>query len=296
MPSRRPSESWLMKTLSWLGFRGLSWSARRLHCPVSNDDLVLEVGSGGNPYFRSNVLVDAYESTRERHWAPLISDRPTVLGFVERLPFRDKVFDFVIASHVFEHSKDPVKFLSELQRVAKAGYIEVPDAFMERINPYKDHRLEITVRNDRLIIRKKHNWIVDFELVELYEKQVKNILTQKTMRLHPFEFHVRYYWEDEIDYLVLNPEVDVNWVGPESTRFVPVIPKFRHRLSQAALKLIRVIFSQNRRNSNISMQELLTCPTCQSIELDITDISIICKECAQTYSVHDGIPVMYHAI
>lgn len=29
---------------------------------------------------------------------------------------------------------------------AKAGYIEVPDAFMERINPL-DHRLEITVRD-----------------------------------------------------------------------------------------------------------------------------------------------------
>lgn len=268
-----------------------------MHCAVSNDDLVLEVGSGGNPYVRSNVLVDAYGSARERHWAPLISDRPTVLGFVGCLPFRDKVFDFVMASHVFEHSKAPVKFLSELQRVAKAGYIEVLDAFMERINPYKDHRFEIIVRNDQLIIiRKKHNWIVGFELVELYEKQVKNILTQKTMRLYPFEFHVRYYWEDEIDCLVLNSEVDVNWVGQESTRSVPVLPRLRHRLGQAALKLIRTIFSQNRRNSNISMQELLTCPTCQSIELDITDILIICKECAQTYSVHNGIPVMYHAI
>jgi hypothetical protein len=44
-----------------------------------------------------------------------------------------------------EHTPHPEKFLAELQRVARAGYIETPNAFMERINPYKDHRLEVTV-------------------------------------------------------------------------------------------------------------------------------------------------------
>ena len=126
----------------------LAWSFRRLHVPVDKDALVLEVGSGGNPYFRSNVLIDAYYDTRERHYAKLIYDRPTVLGFVENLPFKDNSFDFVIASHVLEHSKDPAKFLSEIQRVAKAGYIEVPDAFFERLACYLDHRLEITDINN----------------------------------------------------------------------------------------------------------------------------------------------------
>ena len=136
----------LMSFFDNLKMYNFSWSFRRLYVPVKNSDLVLEVGSGGNPYFRSNILIDAYQETRERHWVPLIADRPTVLGFVENLPFKDNQFDFVIASHVLEHSHDPQKFLSELQRVSKAGYIEVPDAFMERINPYLDHRSEITVR------------------------------------------------------------------------------------------------------------------------------------------------------
>ena len=43
--------------------------------------LVLEVGSGGNPYPRVKVLLEAYEETRERHWVPLIHDRPTVFIF-----------------------------------------------------------------------------------------------------------------------------------------------------------------------------------------------------------------------
>lgn len=133
----------------------IQWSLRRLTIPVESAALVLEVGSGGNPYPRSNVLIDAYEETRERFWAPLVHDRPTVLSPGENLPFKDKIFDFVIAAHVLEHTPHPEKFLAELQRVARAGFIETPDAFMERINPYKDHRLEVTLRDGALLIRKK---------------------------------------------------------------------------------------------------------------------------------------------
>jgi SAM-dependent methyltransferase len=187
--------------MTWLrkhGFEPMAWALRRFHMPVSPSALVLEVGAGGNPYPRANVLLDAYEATHERHWAPLTSDRPTVLGFVENLPFKDHAFDFVIAAHVLEHSADPARFISELQRVAKAGYIEVPDAFMERINPYMDHRLEITSRNNQLIIRKKKSWQHDPEVIELYEDRVKSVLTSDLIPRYPFEFHVRYYWEGEI--------------------------------------------------------------------------------------------------
>lgn len=148
------SQSIYTTVVTKLGLHKLRWSLRRLNVPISNADLVLEVGSGGNPYPRANVLLDAYEETRERHWEALVHDRPTVLSFGENLPFKDKSFDYVIAAHVLEHTPYPEKFLAELQRVAKAGYIETPDAFMERINPYKDHRLEVTVRDKGLVIRK----------------------------------------------------------------------------------------------------------------------------------------------
>ena len=95
-PVEHLTESLSMMFCRLLGQEKIAWSFRRLHCPVDSDALVLEVGSGGNPYFRSNVLVDAYESTGERHWVPLTTDRPTVLAFVENLPFKDKSFDFVV--------------------------------------------------------------------------------------------------------------------------------------------------------------------------------------------------------
>lgn len=80
-------ESLPMRLAGKMGLAKLRWSLRRLRIPVPKGALVLEVGSGGNPYPRSNVLLDAYEETRERHWETLVHDRPTVLSFGENLPY-----------------------------------------------------------------------------------------------------------------------------------------------------------------------------------------------------------------
>ena len=270
----------------------LAWALRRYCVPVSPDALVLEVGAGGNPYPRSNVLLDAYEETRERHWAPLVSDRPTVLGFVEKLPFKDKIFDFVIAAHVLEHTAEPELFLRELQRVAKAGYIEVPDAFMERINPYKDHRLEITCRNQQLVIRKKVAWIKDKELVELYEDRAKTIITQSCIPKHPFEFHVRYYWAVNISFMVTNPEVDANWVPELSTRNQSEMAGRHFRLRHLTRNFLRRIFSQTVRNRSIKLLDLMRCPKCQSDALKRNNGSLHCDACNKNFPIKNGIFVM----
>ena len=287
-----PAESWAMRFARRLGKEKIAWSLRRLHCPVSRDALVLEVGSGGNPYYRANVLLDAYEITGERHWAPLITDRPTVLGFVEDLPFKDKSFDFVIASHVLEHSRDPVRFLEELQRVSKAGYIEVPDAFMERINPYPDHRLEITVRQGRLLIRKKKNWQVDPGIVELYEDRVKAITTGEVIPGHPFAFHVRYYWNDKIDYQVLNPEAVTLVDETEQASSLPQRINLRGRVHALLRTIIRKLLSQHGRNTKVDVVKLLRCAKCHQGELKSGKGVLSCQKCGKQYPVRNGVPDM----
>lgn len=286
----RRSESLAMRIAQHLGLERIAWALRRLHCPVPKDALVLEVGSGGNPYARANVLLDAYETTRERHWVPLVADRPTVLGFVENLPFRDGAFDFVIASHVLEHSSDPERFISELQRVARAGYIETPDAFMERVNPYHDHRLEVTVRNNRLLIRKKPDWCVDQELVELYEQRAKPWVACEAIPNHPFDFHVRYYWSDRVDHEILNPEVDATWVPPET----PVVsPPTSGGARKRLLGALRFLFSQGSRNRQIDLISLMRCPTCKGESLRLEGATLVCAGCGGDHPVRDGgIPVM----
>lgn len=76
-----------MKFCRKLSLEGHAWSLYHLRCHVRNKALVLEVSSGENLYFRANKLLDAFEITQQRHWVPLIADRPTVLGTVERSPF-----------------------------------------------------------------------------------------------------------------------------------------------------------------------------------------------------------------
>ena len=63
MNYKLPEHSKLMRTLLVMGKVKLAWACRRLHCPVPASALVLEVGSGGSPYFRANVLIDAYAET-----------------------------------------------------------------------------------------------------------------------------------------------------------------------------------------------------------------------------------------
>jgi SAM-dependent methyltransferase len=285
----RATESAAMTIARRVGAEGLAWSLRRLHCPVDARALVLEVGSGGNPYARANVLLDAYPDTRERHWVPLTIDRPFVFGFLERLPFKDKSFDFVIASHVLEHSPAPERALAEMQRVGRAGYIEVPDAFMERINPYKDHRAEITVRGGRLIIRKKRGWIVDGELEELYRDRAATFVAGELIPSRPFAFHVRHYWDDRIDFSVVNPEVDAAWAAPADTA-----PPARERLPgwrQTVRQALRRMMSQTTRNRGIDLTALLACPKCGSDVARQQD-GYVCRGCASMFADLHGLPAL----
>ena len=281
--------SYLQRLMARTGFNSMAWSLRRLHCPVSPEALVLEVGSGGNPLPRANVLADAYLSTRERHWAPLRADRPIVLAAGENLPFKDKAFDFVIACHVLEHSADPDRFLSELQRVAKAGYIETPDAFMERINPYRDHRLEVTVRDGELVIRKKTAWRADPETVELYEHRAKPLMTRKVMPRHPEEFHVRYYWRDRIRWKVLNPAADAGWAPPASESKV----EFRRNiLRRTATEAMQWLFSQRKRNRSLDILSLLRCAACLKGGLRREPDGLACSACGVRFANEGGIPCL----
>lgn len=275
-------ESKAMRLFRRFGRDDIAWSLRRLHVPVPKDALVLEVGSGGNPFPRSNVLLDAYESTGERHFQALVDDRPTVLGRIENLPFRDDAFDFVIACHVIEHSSDIEACLKELQRVGRAGYIETPDAFFERINPYHDHRVEVTMRDGALSVRRKRDWREDPEIVELYEAKVKRSPAwMKHLRSNAFAFHVRYFWSRQSGGLRFRIASGVAGPGPG----VPVRgeeagpPPPAASLRQSAIAGVRGLLSQRRRNRALDLLPLLRCPACKDASLRREAERLRCNGC-----------------
>ena len=88
---------------------------------------VCEVGCGRFAWEEANTLCDLVDHT------DLYPDRRFVQCDGSKTPFKDKEFDFVIASHVAEHVPDIVEFLAELQRIAHAGYIEVPKPLFDNL-------------------------------------------------------------------------------------------------------------------------------------------------------------------
>ena len=81
---------------------------------------VLDVGCGYTAHKNATVICDVQDLSN------FYQNRKFVKLLDKTFPFKDKEFDFVIASHVIEHVENVDFFIKELQRVSKKGYIELP--------------------------------------------------------------------------------------------------------------------------------------------------------------------------
>jgi len=116
-------------------------SLERIHGLLAEDDLVLDVGGWASPLPRADWVIDLMPyDTRglygERDRAGERFTRETWLqrDVCERepWPFEDDRFDFAICSQTLEDVRDPIWVCGELNRVALAGYIEVPSRLEEQ--------------------------------------------------------------------------------------------------------------------------------------------------------------------
>ncbi len=128
-----------MSILSYLR----SFRERRIVLPVARDGLVLDVGSGDKPSWRADVLLDGYPDDAHRGQRSGTGgtrvSRPLFRADAADMPFADDAFDYVICSHVLEHVPDPAAVIAELTRVARAGYIEVPEASAAKLMDFPTH-------------------------------------------------------------------------------------------------------------------------------------------------------------
>ena len=150
---------------------------------------ILDIGCGYNANKFANVICDIQDLKsyyKEKKFVKLDN---------KNLPFKDKEFDFVIASHVMEHVEDIEYFIKELERISYKGYIELP-----------------TMLEDNLVFENKsdHLWHMDFDDVDL-----KLLITKKIQYFEPIltvssikkldeifrkSLIIELFWENKIDY------------------------------------------------------------------------------------------------
>jgi len=121
---------------------------------IKETDKVLEVGPGGTPYHRSNVLLEKIfnkdDANEQRgHAKPLQTKKKIVFYEGNTFPFEDNEFDYVICSHVLEHitSNEIKRFVSELQRVSTRGYLEFPTIYYDYIYNFPKHLTFLLYKN-----------------------------------------------------------------------------------------------------------------------------------------------------
>lgn len=260
-----------------------------MQLPIPDSAIVLDVGSGGNPHPRADVLIDRLNGSEHRGGGPMLIDRPAIIGDATKLPFKDKSFDYVIASHVLEHMPDPEIFLSELQRVGRAGYIETPNFICERIIPSHAHCLEIGVTDNTLKIHKKNSFNIDPFFFELSLLQ-KNHKWAELYFNNPELFHVQYFWNKKIDYTIFNPDTSCDWIqdvynNSREKKEIVACQSVRVGWRSIGLKMYESVqrFKRKFRLKRFNLYEVIVCPECKG-NLNKVKNELNCPSCKLVYS------------
>ena len=111
-------------------------SRERIERQLPDDALVLDAGGWARPFSRADWVIDLGDYDTRARWGrdgEEADERFTRETWArhdlcarEPWPFADGQFDFAVCAQTLEDLRDPVWVCSELERVARAGYVEVP--------------------------------------------------------------------------------------------------------------------------------------------------------------------------
>lgn len=90
--------------------------------------LVVELGPGARPFSRANEFVGRFDAQGGLAYPGAFHNCDLSR---DDLPYDDDSVDFIYVRHTIEDLDDPAWCLSEIARVAKAGYIESPSPIVE---------------------------------------------------------------------------------------------------------------------------------------------------------------------
>ena len=185
----------------------------------NSDWKILDIGCGYTAHEKANYVADVQD------FKDFYKNKKKFIKINEKeLPFKDKEFDFVIASHVIEHVEDVDLFINELERVASKGYIELPTILEDNLvfENKNDHiwHMEFNDIDNELIISKKIQFLEPLITVSSAKKFLKYFRQSLVLEL---------FWENSIKYKIVKKD-------------------FGHDKKISRLTLLRKFFSKLFRN------------------------------------------------
>ncbi len=184
---------------------------------------ILDVGCGYRANKHATVIADVQD------FSDFYKDKKFIKIDGKKLPFSDKEFDFVIASHVIEHVKDFEFFIKELERISSKGYIELPSRLGDNLvfENKNDHIWWFTyddVKNK--IIASKRNQLIDPFITVAMGKYFEEIFRES--------FVLELAWEDKIEYVIDN---EIRHEGYKKISFLRLVKKYISKKIRTFIKL-----------------------------------------------------------
>ena len=176
---------------------------------------ILDIGCGYSAHNNASVIADIQD------FSDFYKEKKFIQILGKNLPFGDKEFDLVIASHVLEHVEDLEFFIKEIERISSKGYIELPSRLGDNlVFENKNDHIWWFYYNDTTnnLIASKRNQLIDPFITVSTAKLFEKIFRES--------FVIELAWEEKIDY-----KID-NLIRQENVERISFFKLFRKYLSK----------------------------------------------------------------
>ena len=193
---------------------------------------ILDIGCGYNANKFAKVICDVQDLSN--HY----QDKKFIRLSENKLPFKDKEFDYVILSHVMEHVPNLLEFKDEIVRIAKAGYIELPTKLNDNIVFGCDEEVyghkwwfEFDDDNQKLLYTPKKDAI---------EKFLSVGSVWKFQEFYEDSFLLQFYWNDNIELKEREP-----FIIDKKISFLSLVKKYCSKKLRIPISKLKNIIKKN---------------------------------------------------
>ena len=184
---------------------------------------ILDIGCGhGANKFATTIsdIMDLSEHYKDKTFVKITE---------KKLPFKDKEFDFIIASHVVEHVEDVSFFLSELTRIGKKGYIEVPTRLEDNL-VFENKKAHLW----HLVFDDVSNKIIISDKIQYFEPIFSIGTIKKFNEYFRESLVIELFWDETIEF-------EKNNIDPIQKEKISILNLFKKYFSKRFREMIRIL-------------------------------------------------------